>query len=541
MIDIPAVSLRGATPARTLRLLFLTLFLRGRSGRGTPKEGAPPTVASRLGLILTIYVFVGALMFSLSGQPVFTLAVYLHTFTFIFLGMFVASSAGDVLFNKEESDILLHRPIAPRDLLMSKVAMLVRIAFMFAAALNLVGLFVGVGAPDGGWLFLPVHALSTAMEALFCVGCVVLTYQLCLRFFGRERLDALMTTTQVLIAIVAVIGGQIVPRVMMRDGGTHIVTTRAWWVTLIPPAWFAGIDDALAGTGAGHSWVLALCAVAGTAIVLWLAFGLLAETYQSGLQTIGESPSRANERPRGRVLEMLVRSRPFSWWLRDPATRGSFRLSIAYMVRDRDTKLRLYPGLAPMMVYPLIILAPIGVRSGVTDFGIAFAGCYLGLLPLMAIDMLERSQQWQAADVFRAAPVAGPAALSAGARRAVLLLLAAPVAVVLGALTIVLARGTASALMLVPGLIALPIYALIPCLGGNGVPLSRPVAQEQGADRMVRMFGVMILSGLIAGAALWARHHDLLGGFLIGEALLAAVAVSMLNSAIARAPWRAEE
>ena len=51
------------------------------------------------------------------GQPVFGLSLYLHAMTLVFLGMFVASSAGEVLFNKEEGDILLHRPITARALL----------------------------------------------------------------------------------------------------------------------------------------------------------------------------------------------------------------------------------------------------------------------------------------------------------------------------------------------------------------------------------------------------------------------------------------
>ena len=45
------------------------------------------------------------------------LSLYLHGMTFVFLGMFIAASAGEVLFNKEEGDILLHRPITSKALL----------------------------------------------------------------------------------------------------------------------------------------------------------------------------------------------------------------------------------------------------------------------------------------------------------------------------------------------------------------------------------------------------------------------------------------
>ena len=89
-------------------------------------------------------------------QPVFALAVYLHAMTFVFLGMFVASSAGEMLFNKEEADILLHRPVTPRAMLWAKIRVLVEVSLWLAGAFNLVGLFVGFAAA-GNWRFPIVH------------------------------------------------------------------------------------------------------------------------------------------------------------------------------------------------------------------------------------------------------------------------------------------------------------------------------------------------------------------------------------------------
>src|SRR5438876_9202170 len=111
-------------------------------------------------------------------QPLFTLALYTHAMTLMFIGLFVAASAGEVLFNKEEADILLHRPVTPRALLWAKIGVLVQVSLWLAGAFNLAGLLVGVWAKDGGWLFPLAHMVSTTLEALFCTGCVVLVYQL---------------------------------------------------------------------------------------------------------------------------------------------------------------------------------------------------------------------------------------------------------------------------------------------------------------------------------------------------------------------------
>ncbi len=216
----PPVLKPARPPQAVLRRLFLTLFLRGRSSRGLRKSTAPQSIGSKLALTLVIYVlFGGMLAGGLMSQPVFVVSLFLHSATAVFLGMFVASSAGEVLFNKEEADILLHRPVAPRTMLWAKVRVLVEVSLWLAGAFNLAGFFVGAFREETGWLFPIAHALSTTLEALFCTGGVVLVYQLCLRWFGRERLDGLMTTAQVIFAIAFVVGGQVVPRLMFRFEG----------------------------------------------------------------------------------------------------------------------------------------------------------------------------------------------------------------------------------------------------------------------------------------------------------------------------------
>jgi ABC-2 type transport system permease protein len=253
----PPVIKPAPPPQVVLRRLFLKLFLRGRSSRGLRKSTVPQSILVKLSFTLCIYGFFGFVVAAgLMSQPLFTMSLFLHSATIIFLGMFVASSAGEVLFNKEEADILLHRPVASRTMLWAKVRVLVEVSLWLAGAFNLAGLIVGALRADGGWLFPVAHALSTILEALFCTGGVVVVYQLCLRWFGRERLDSLMTTAQVIFAIAVVVGGQL-PRFFMQFNGLARLNVQSWWVCLLPTAWFAGFDDALAGSGARSSWLLA--------------------------------------------------------------------------------------------------------------------------------------------------------------------------------------------------------------------------------------------------------------------------------------------
>jgi ABC-2 type transport system permease protein len=541
-----AEKLRTTVPStrQTLRRLFLTLFLRGRTSRGLQKGKAPRSVGEKLAGSLLLYAFFGLIFSIFLTLPIFALSIYLHAMTFGFIGLFVASSSGEVLFNKEEADILLHRPIDPQSLLWAKVFVLIEVSLWLGIAYNLAALFRGYAAPDANWLWLPAHLLSIALEAIFCVGFVVLVYELCLRWFGRERLDGLMTTAQVLMAIVAVVGSQLLPQLMLGSERIGQINRDAWWIALFPPAWFAGIDDALAGSGARNSWLLGSLAVATTACVSWLAFGRLAQAYEAGLQrVIQTAPTRVHTAARGRFLERLVDAPPLRWWLRDPVSRAAFLLTSAYLVRDRDVKLRVYPAIAPFMAMPLIFLLGPSRRGlqGANGFGIAFSGCYLCLVPMMAIGILRYSQQWQASDIFRSAPLENPVPLCHGARRAVLSLIAVPLIALYAILIAAIDRDLSHLVLLLPGIIAMPVFALAPSLDGSGVPLSSPTEEAKGASRGLAVFGFSFIAFLLAGLSTWSWSAGWFGSFVLAELVLAIGCYAAIRRRFRHMRWPATD
>lgn len=528
------------SPQKTLHRLFLTLFLRGRTSRGLQTQDVPGSIGQKLARTLGLYALIGLVAFGFSRLPIFALSVYLHGSTFAFLGMFLASSAGEVLFNKDEAEILLHRPISPRTLLWTKIRVLLEASLWLAGAFNLAGFVVGLFAADGGWRFLVAHVVSVGMEALFCAACVVMVYQLCLRWFGRERLEGLITTSQVILSVGAVLGSQILPQLILRENTVFYFSKQSWWIALLPPAWFAGFDDAISGTKSLNSWLLAAIAVIATLFVLWIAFAKLAHDYETGLQRLSETVSMSSRKRAGRRrIDDVTDSRLLRWWLRDPVARASFGLAVAYLVRDRDVKLRIFPAVAPMMALPLVLLIQDFGRPDVGSggFGVAFAGSYLSVLPMMALNLLQYSQQWQASEIFRVAPLPGPAALCSGARKAILCILALPTIYIFALTVLFMRRDVSQLLLLLPGIVALPVYALIPCLGGNGVPLSLPTEEAKGAGHGLTMVVTVLPSFAIAGLAAWSWSAGWFHWFMLAETLVAIKLYAMIRITIANRRW----
>jgi hypothetical protein len=155
----------------------------------------------------------------------------------------------------------------------------------------------------------------------------------------------------------------------------------------------------------------------------------------------------------------------------------------------------------------------------------------------MALNLLQYTQNWQAADLYRLAPVPGPGPFIRGAILAVATLLVLPGLLATGLVLSLLPNGPQNAAMLLPGLIAMPVYALVPGAIEKAVPLSKAAEDAKSATRGALMFLLMMSALAIPGLAMLAKHLGGFTPFLLGEALLATVACLAMSRAIARKSW----
>lgn len=532
---------KEAAPAKVLRSLFWKLLFRGRAAQ---QAGVQKTRRQMgLGLTLVIYSLVGLMPAMVSRYPdIFVFACTLHGFTLMFASLTLASSAGTMLFMKEEAEILLHRPVTPQQMLRAKCAVLAGFAFVLALALNLAGLVTGLWSRGGTWRFIPAHLFSTALLMLFSAAVIVLVYNACLKWFGRERLDNLLTTLQSLLTVVMIFGGQIMPRLLQLEAFKKFDHIEGWMLAL-PPVWFGALDALICGTSSKPTMlvlpaVLALVATAGTS---WLALEKLGGAYGQGLMNLNESTGSAKEstKPRGVWLAAIVKLPPLRWWLRDPVERESFKLTTAYLFRDREIKLRLYPGIAPMLIMPLVMLFS-GGRGG--DGGTmmvqGFATCFLGMISLQAMLFLGCSEHWRASAFFYLTPLPHWTPLFHGARKAVLCWLSFPVLILQTILLAGLQHSWKPLALSLPAVLFLPAFSLITGLMGQWLPLSKPSEEvKNSAAGCLMMVVSMGAAGIIGGLASWMWHIGHFGIYLAVEAALMLGLTFLMKYLMRDMPW----
>src|SRR6478609_7721619 len=131
MSDQPNMNLGGRVPTidrqqlKALLKCYWRLSTRGRVSRAMGSRGGKPR---SLIVVLIMYVVTGLMTgtFAFSSLvDLFTYTIIIHSMTFFVVGMAVTAEAGDILFNPHESDVLMHRPIHPRSLLLAKTINLV--------------------------------------------------------------------------------------------------------------------------------------------------------------------------------------------------------------------------------------------------------------------------------------------------------------------------------------------------------------------------------------------------------------------------------
>lgn len=462
-----------------LHRLFSDLFWRGRQTAGNRKV-ASTTVFARKVMPMLLFALVGIVLPLLSWKsPLLIQASLAHAMTFMMVGMTLATSCGTLLFNDQESDILLHRPVSATMILQAKVKVILTQTFLMALALNVAGLVVGVVRGGGSWRYIPVHVVSLFLLSLLAVASVVLAFHLCLKLFGRERLNSMITTSQVLVGVAIMVGGQLVPRLM---GQMDIAQFKdSWWIFALPPVWFGSMDTLAVELAPSFPLLLAaFLAVAGTGLVAWLAFSKLSGSYDKAVLALNEhgaspgKPARGGERWTVRVAGWG----PIRYWLRDPVERAAFLLTAAQLTRARDVKLRIYPVIGQFSAYPLIFL--IGSRSDPFSTMMGFMSGFLGTIPLTLVGLLRYSEEYRGAELFRFAPLGSSAALFFGARKAAMLFVFLPVVLAWSVLFLVVGDGGQALVMMLPGLMVAHVLSLVPGVLSPLVPFSETQAESKG-------------------------------------------------------------
>jgi hypothetical protein len=522
----PAARARGA-PGSTSRqpvpdlaqvraILTATLRRATRGNMVAGRRGKPRGLIVMLSMYGVMGLLLGLLPFA--RPDAFTFSLVIWSSTFMMAGMTLVAESSTLLFDPRDNDILGHRPIHPRTLLLARWLGLVTLTLLLAVAVNLIPMFTGLLTRGARPWFPLAHLVTLLVMVLFSAGAVVFIYALLARFVSRRAFDTIASWSQVAITVVLIVSYQLVPRLMDRLEGFRVDAAHPV-LLMLPPTWFAALSMVLMGVDtSARMLTMAGAAVMATGALSWSANRYLAEGYARQVAALSETPAPARPARRSRAHAGVASgaARLLRVVMPDAVERGAFRLALAYLTRDRDMRMRIYPSLAAVLVFPVIaVLDP----DKAARFGAIMTVFIAGTLPAMAMMTFKMSPHHAAADLFRYAPIHGTAAIFHGVRKATLLFLVLP-GMLIGGLILWFGFPDHTVLLLtLPALMAIPTLSLLDGIAGDYLPLSiAPTAGRQGAVGLgMMLFGFLCL-GVFAGLSALADHFGWFWHLLVAEA-----------------------
>jgi hypothetical protein len=494
---------------RALFALFDRIYKRGRRVQWN-RDFNPAKQKQRrlLGYVLVIAMGMIMMGFVAGKTPFLVCSALMHSFTTLVAGLGLMYACSEILFHEQESDILLHRPVDSRLILQIKALVIFRNVFIQICLFNLLATIFALKREDVDWRFLLSHPLTLALNILFTLSLVILAYHLCLKLLGRERLRGFMTSVQIVAAFLLVFSSQATLRYFKPIDGVEWVP--ATWLNFFPTVWFANLEALILGRP--HTpflWIGAGLALVVPGLLAWVAFDLLAGTYEEAVSALNEqvAPRPIAKEPERRWAERWAQSWWARLWMRDSVQRAGFILTLAQITRVRNVKLKFFSRLIQFSSYPCyVLMSGVEAKSPWLDF--FFPGVF-GLIGYTLGEVILHSEEFSGADTFRFAPLSSPATLYYGALKATMLVAFIPILVIWSLVLVVLTHDVTFLQYLIPSVLFGLICSYIPALTKPSLifSLSDPVGLAFSKGCLFQLLP-MAAGALLGGISFFARRWN---------------------------------
>jgi hypothetical protein len=276
-------------------------------------------------------------------------------------------------------------PIPTHRFVLARLASLGRVLVLFATPLCLLqsvafGLTVtGFGAPISRIHGISAHFVTVAIACAFVFSALITAQCLLLLLFGRRAAQAASVTFQVLFAVGLVQLLFFLPelgRILRAGGASHEELST---LAALPPTWFFGLYEVLAGAAGANSAALARLAVGLTIGAAMAAVGLYAASYdrlsQRALEGVAPRASAPAFRPvgRGRWLGVFA-NRPVTEAVR------AFTIRTLFRSRTHRMMFAVYGGFA----FAIILSSAVSIALRNRGAGFWEPGISMMSMPLVA-------------------------------------------------------------------------------------------------------------------------------------------------------------
>jgi hypothetical protein len=504
------------TQLRAIVSIKLVMDDRRRSGLTTRyrKNNEPVSSATILTMALTglfgfLLVF---LALKSGGDMVMRLTIFFSMFI-IMLCITLVNDFTAVLIDVRDNSIILPKPVSDRTLVLARLLhILIHICKMVIPLSTPFFVYLCIWHGIGeGLALIPMVMLAT----LFSIFLINALYIIILRLTTPERFKNIISSIQIVFAIVIYGLYQYIPRLSAED--LDGFSDRAGnWLALLPSYWFAN-GHQLFFHAPGHAvqWVAAACSIIVPVFSFYLVIRVLAPTFNQkiGMISGGETAAAPSKGQSSQPKTPGIAGALARVFTNNPVERTGFLFVLKMMGRSRDFKIRVYPSIGYM-----VILSAMPLYRVLSDTSksipphLPLVWMYMSSLMLInALLQLSFSEKYKAAIMFYIPPVAFPGQIISGGLKAILVMFHTAVGLLFLGLGLWL-TGLEHLLDLILAFVNQWLISLaFGYLVAKKLPFSQPMENAQrGGGRSFIVLFLLFASGLLGVLQYFLLTTDLL-------------------------------
>lgn len=477
----------------------------------------------------------------------------LLTSGFIYFSMFIVmlsltliTDFTSVLIDVRDNFIILPKPVSGHTMILARVLHISIHICKVLIPMALPGIVLSF--VKFSWIAGFSFVLAIILSAAFSIFLINALYLLVLRITTPDRFQNIISYIQIAFTILVYASYQVVPRLFDKSLNEQFTLGHSFSWLAAPPYWYGALLSMVTQPLADPVLITAaILAILMPIVGLVVVVKYFAPTFNQKLSMIAGSGAELMPAAKKNISSHAgIYSRTMAKiFTRQGVERESFLFNWKQMLRSREFKMKVYPGIGYLLVLAVLPMLRskasfssfannLRLGEGGSKFFIMSMLYITGLLVLTAIGQMTYSDKFKASWIFRSTPVQQPGLLLSGGAKAAFAQFLLP-AYVLVAAPLWVINGWDIVVHLVTSFAGLLfITAFITYMGDRHLPWSAPPNDQTKGGTVFKNILLMLglgITGVIHGVlfayplALWAL------------AIIAGISAFALFKSISKFDW----
>lgn len=436
-----------------------------------------------------IGAFIGIIILS-SSNAMFSFSIAFGMFMFFILTSFI-SDFSNVLLDVRDKNVIVTKGVNNKTIAAAKVTHICYYIFLISLALSwlsIIGMFrFGILT---GILFLG----ELIVVDILMIVITALIYLFILRFFNGEKVKDIINFVQIALTIVMTIGYQFLGR-MFNVFDLNIVYKSRIWNLLLPPMWFAAPLYVVNGGEINKIIIMLITLAFIVPIIAIILYLKNISKFEDSLSKLNSVRNNEKEKSKG-VFYRFGR-----WTCRNNEEKAAYNLSVSVMKREREFKLKAYPNLGFIIIFPILfIFIFTNNYEGIESIPLSMSlNIYWFILMIPSILMtLQYSNDYKAAWIYESVFIKDTANIYRGAYKALIVNLLLPLYLVESVIFTVIFGIQVLGILIIVFIFLLIFIATEHIIGKLSLPFTTKAGVVNNGSNLLNILLGMILVGIAA-------------------------------------------